>query len=189
MNRQLNTDQERISTGLRVNRASDDPTAVTDILRLNTQIASSERMQQDLGRVKAEVDTAENAMQAVVKLMERAITVASQGATSTSADKRPTLALEAKGLLEQLVSLSRTTADGRYVFSGDNDQQPSYALVDGKVQQLTAVTNTRVVPGPGGAELSVTKTAAELFDERDAAGDPAAGNVFTALQKLHTALG
>ncbi len=177
LNRQLNSDQERISSGLRVNRASDDPAAVSDILRLNTQIASSERMQQDLGRVKAEVDSAENAMQGALTLIESAITVASQGATTTSAGKRPTLALQAQGLLEQLVSLSRTTSDGRYVFSGDSDQQPAYALVDGKAEQLLTPANTRVVKGPGGAELSVTKTAPELFSA-----------AFTALQDLKTAL-
>ena len=188
LNRQVATDQERMNSGLRVNRASDDPSAVADILRLNTQIAASDRMQQDLGRVKSEVDSAENAMQSAISLLEKAISDASEGATTTNASRRPILAKEIQSILEQMVSLSRTTSDGRYVFSGDNDQTALYQMDGATVKQAATATNTRLVSGPGGATLSVSKTASELFDARDANGDATSENVFNAIQKLQTAL-
>ena len=52
--------------------------------------------------------------------MDRARTLAAQGANFTmDASGRQSLADEIQSLLEQMVTISRTTVQGRYVFGGD----------------------------------------------------------------------
>ena len=54
------------------------------------------------------------------KLMDRASVLAAQGATFTlDAAGRQSIAGEAQSLLEQMVAISRTTVQGRYIFGGD----------------------------------------------------------------------
>lgn len=182
---------QQASSGLRVSAPSDAPEDVTDIVRLRSKIDQTAQVRQNLESVKAEADGAEGALQAAVKLIEKAIVNASEGAGSVSASRRPALATEARSILEQLVGISRTTVDGRYVFSGDSANSPSYEL-DGNsgtgVAQLQTAAATRLVVSTHGSSFTTAQTAGELFDAREANGDPAPDNVFAAVNNLRLAL-
>lgn len=180
--------QRQASSGLRVQQASDDPTAVRDILDLQSGIAQNQQTQTNLNDVKIELQAADGALQSATKIMDRLSAIALQGATATStAQDRLDLAQEVRSLQDQLVQLSLTSVNGRYIFSGDQSDQPAYRLdtqsANG-VTQLVATTNTRRISGADGSLLSVSKTAGEIFDS----GSVTNGNVFAAVQFLATAL-
>src|SRR5690242_10345245 len=121
--------QRELTTGLRINSVSDGPEQIANLIQTKTDLDRIQQIDLNLGRVKTEVDTSENALQTAVKLVERAQTLGSQGQSNiNSADVRKDLAGELGGILEQLVSISRTAVDGRYVFSGDSDQQAPYTV-------------------------------------------------------------
>jgi flagellin-like hook-associated protein FlgL len=91
-----------------------------------------------------------------------------------------------------MISCSRTTVEGRYIFSGDNDTAPAYqadATSPTGATQLIAASATRLTQDPGGGAFLTGKTAQEIFDSRNPAdGSPAADNVFAALNSLKNAL-
>ena len=189
---QINQAESEVSSGLSVEQPSDDPGAVPQIFQLQADIASNQQIQTNLGNVTTEVDTADSVLQNAVSAVESAISIAAQGATSTAtADQRQNLAQQVAALQQTIVGISQTTVNGRYIFSGDQDQQPAYELdstqPDG-VKQLITAPSTRMIVDGSGTSIAVAKTAQEIFDARNSDGSVASGNVFAALNDLKTAL-
>jgi flagellin-like hook-associated protein FlgL len=80
---------------------------------------------------------------------------------------------------------------GRYIFSGDDDQNPSYQLdlsAPNGVDQLTTAGATRQVQNPEGGTFQASLTAQQIFDDQNSDGSSAPDNVFNALNSLRTAL-
>jgi flagellar hook-associated protein 3 FlgL len=184
----LNTIEAQISSGYRVNQASDDPAAVPGILNTTSQIAAQTQTQANLNQTKLELDTGDGALQSAVKLVEQAISLGSQGA-STLSSNQATLVQQVQDIQQQLVGLANTQVNGRYIFSGDLDQQPLYSYDSSTgVTQLATATSTRAVTDGQGDTLWVAKTAQDIFDPRASGGSAASGNVFAAVQSLLTAM-
>jgi flagellar hook-associated protein 3 FlgL len=184
--------QRQLSSGRRVERPSDDPSAVPVILQTLGEISANEQAQKNLELAANELSVTDSALQTAIRLIERAVVVATQGATMTlPSEERIALANEVNSLLESLVSTSQTAVNGRYVFSGDRDGQAMYQLdasaPDGVSQVMTA-SATRAVRDDSGALISVERTAQEIFDVRQTDGAPGSGNAFAALAALSRAL-
>lgn len=179
--------QREVSSGRRLNQPSDDPDQVSQLLMLRSELAATEQIRFNLGRVTAEVNTAEQTLSAAVERLDRAAVLGSQGAGSTAtAEQRLLVAREVEALLEQMVNLADTTVEGRYIFSGNADGQIAYTLDWTQSYPVSAYLGsaaTRTIAGPGGQRIAVAKTAAEIFDNPDPAK-----NVFQALNNLRTAL-
>jgi flagellar hook-associated protein 3 FlgL len=175
----------QVTSGLRVERPSDDPGSVGDILMLRESLSWNTQVLSNLERLQAEARTAEEALAQAVQLIDQASTFGSQGAGgSATSELRLTLAGEVSGVLEQLVGISRTTSGDRFIFSGDLDNVPIYELnlqAPGGVTQIASPSSTRQVRDADGGTLPVTRTAAEVFD------DPQA-SVFAAVDSLRRAL-
>ena len=184
----LDTAQRQIASGLRINDAADSPDQISELLAARARLSTTQQTNQNLGRVKSEVDTAETALQQAGKAIEQARVLGQQGATSTVTDAtRKTLADQVGGILEQLVGISSTTVEGRYIFSGDNDQQPPYTI---DLTQANPVSNyqgsaaaTRQIQHPNGTTFGVAETAQSIFDPASVSD-----NVFSSLVALRSAL-
>jgi flagellar hook-associated protein 3 FlgL len=180
--------EREASSGSRVQKPSDDPGNAAAIVDTNASIARCSAAQKNLDAVNAEVASAEGAIETAVRLMDRASVLAAEGANSPTLIDRSTLVQEVQGLLEQMVSLSRTSSGGRFIFSGDLETQPLYDYSGGTVTQLASTASTRLVEGADGTVFAPALTATDIFDSRDTLGQPAAGNVFAALSELQQAL-
>ena len=64
--------ERQISSGMRVESASDDPGQVIEIIRLKSRLTNNSQVQTNLTRVQSQVNTSEAAMRQAVSLMERA---------------------------------------------------------------------------------------------------------------------
>jgi flagellar hook-associated protein 3 FlgL len=189
---QINLAQAQLSSGYRLQQASDDPSAIGQIYELQTQIAFNQQTQTNLTGAQSELSAADTSLQSAIQAVQSAASIASQGATATStAQEQANLAIEAQGIQQTLVSLSQTQVNGSYIFSGDQDTQPSYQLDPTQpngVQQLITPTNTRVIQDINGASIATARTAEQIFDPQDANGNPVSGNVFAAINSLVTSL-
>jgi flagellar hook-associated protein 3 FlgL len=179
--------QRQISTGLRVAHVSDDPDQVATLLQMRANLDSTVQTQSDLGLVKGEVDAGEQALQTTVQLFEQARTMGAQGASGTqTAAARADLAQQVGSILEQMVGLSGTNTQGRFIFSGDSDQQGPYTVDLTQAVPVSAYLGapaTRQVQHPSGSTFAVSRTAQEIFDSTDPTT-----NVFGALVSLRSAL-
>jgi len=112
----------QVSSGKRISTASDAPDQIGSLLQLRAQQSRNTQIQSNLVQAKANADTAENALASAITLMDSALTLASQGTNVSMTDtSRQALAQQVQSLQEQMVAISRTTVQGKYVFSGDQD--------------------------------------------------------------------
>ena len=200
----------QISSGKRLNVASDSPDQVDSLLQMRADQLRNTQIQSNLTLAGADASAADNALSSSISLMDRAIQLATQGANSTqNADTRNSIAEEVASIQTQMVAYSQTQVQGRYIFSGDLDGSATYQLnllpppdpsvpVDPSapvdpatvtgVTQLSNAASTRQVEDPAGGSFVVSKTAQQIFDDTNADGSPASDNVFAALNSLRLAL-
>jgi flagellar hook-associated protein 3 FlgL len=188
----MSTDEQQLTSGLRVNVASDAPDQISEILQTRAQISGVQQTQQNLSAVSPIVDSGESAIQQAIQLLDTATTLATGAAgTTTTAAQRLDSAPQVQGILEQLVSLSQTAVAGNYVFSGDQSTQPTYSvnLANGNgVNQLSQPGPPGQIDDANGIAFSTGLTAQQIFDDRNANGSYAPDNVFAAVNGLLTAL-
>jgi flagellar hook-associated protein 3 FlgL len=181
-----------ISSGIRISQPSDSPDEVSEVLSLEAALARVDQVQKNLGRVKAEVDTAESSLSTASQILEQILSLGTQGANGTlDAANRSILAEQVASLQKQLVDVSRTAVDGQYIFSGDQDGTPPYqynAAQPNGVDRLSTAAATRVATDANGAQFTYRMTATEIFDHRDSTGAFASDNIFVAVNQLQIAL-
>ncbi len=182
----------QISSGLKISQASDAPDQISPLLQLKADQAHNQQIASNLSLAQSDAQTADSTLSAAIQLMDRAVTLGTEGATSTLDDTaRQSLAQEVQSIEQEMVTYSQTSVQGRFLFSGDQATQPTYAYdpnaPDG-VDQLQTVTATKQVEDPAGGSFSAGETAQDIFDARNPDGTPAAGNVFASLSGLVAAL-
>jgi flagellar hook-associated protein 3 FlgL len=184
--------QGEASSGIAVTHASDAPDQISIILQLHANIKQNSRIQDNLTNVQSTVNTADQTLSTATSIMDQVETLATQGlGMNTSASNRLTFANQVSGLLQQMVTLSNTEAAGQYIFSGDNDQSPSYqynANSPTGVDRLQLSTSTREVQDGSGGSFPVGLTANVIFDARDSADAPTGNNIFKAINDVRVAL-
>lgn len=190
--RKVDEASRQASSGLRVNSASDSPDQIDTILQIRTNTVRNTQIQANVALAKTDADSADGALNAATKLLDRARALGAQGANFTlDAAGRQSIAGEVESLLEQMVSISRTSVQGRYIFSGDDENTPPYQVdltAATGVDRLTTAAATRRLEDPAGGTFAVSKTAGEIFDARNPDDTPSDANVFAALNNLRTAL-
>jgi flagellar hook-associated protein 3 FlgL len=192
LQRSVQEASRQASSGKRVNVASDAPDEVDTILQLRADQTRNSQIQSNLALAKTDADSADSALAAAAKLMDRARTLGAQGANFTlDATGRQGIADEIQSLQDQMLSISRTTVQGRYIFSGDQDSGPAYQQDPTSptgVAKLNYSAATRRVEDPAGGSFAVTKSASEIFDAQNDDGTPSTSNVFASLNNLRLAL-
>lgn len=184
--------QRQISSGKRVNVASDNPDIVSDLLRLRSALQRNTQIQSNLATAQAAAGVADNTLDASIKLLDHALVLAAQGATATqTAAGRASIAGDIQSLQDELVSFSQTQSGGRYIFSGDTDTAPAYQLnLDSPngVDRLLTSASTRLIENPAGGSFLGSQTAQDIFDSRNPDDSLAPDNAFAALNSLRLAL-
>jgi flagellar hook-associated protein 3 FlgL len=189
----LSQADEQLSSGLRVNQASDAPQSIQDIFQTRAELGQANQTVQDLTTIQGQVQVADNAVQNAIQLLNQAVSLGTEGASSNaSLPTQQTLAAQIQGIEAQLVSLSRTEVGGVFVFGGDASGSPPYQVdtssPTGVDRLITPQQSTLRVAGPTGVTFQVSMTAQDLFDQRDINDNPTTSNAFAALNSLTQAL-
>jgi flagellar hook-associated protein 3 FlgL len=179
--------QTELTTGLKINVVSDAPDQISDLLQTRADLAQTQQIDSNLGRVTTEVNTGETALQSAVSLVENAESLGTQGASDlASSDTQQDVASQLGSVLQQLVAAANTTVEGRYIFSGDSDQQVPYSIDLTQSNPISAYQGsaaTRQIQGSNGSQFAVSLTAQTIFDSPDSTQ-----NVFTSINNLRQAL-
>ena len=150
----LSTAQMQLTSGKRVNAASDDPTAAARAERALASIARSDADKRAVDASKNAMTIAESVLGDAVELMQsarEAIVAAGNGTYSPS--DRQALAAKLSEIRKQLLSVSnRPDGGGGYVFGGQGATQPPF------VESSATVPNTVTFQGqPGQIEAASTE--------------------------------
>jgi flagellar hook-associated protein 3 FlgL len=118
LRRRLAQTQERASSGLRINRPSDDPSGTAAATLVKAELASTAQFRRNLTNIRGRVLATETAIGNATDVLIRARELALQGATDTIGDQRDALAREVEKLHQQLVAEANKRTAGDFIFSG-----------------------------------------------------------------------
>jgi len=183
---------KQITSGARINEASDDPSAIAPIISYQSQMDHINQVQTNLSLAQTESQTADGALQTASSLMDQLVSLATQGASSTTdASDRAILGQKVQQIEEQLVSIANTNINGRYIFGGDDSSTAPYTFdwsSPNGVVQNSSPANTATIRDTDGNTIVPRLSAQQIFDLRDPSGAPTSGNIFQAAFALGTAL-
>jgi flagellar hook-associated protein 3 FlgL len=181
---QEQTALRQMSSGRRVEVASDDPAASAALSGNLQEQSKQDQYLQSISSVREMLSAGDSALSGVVEALTRAITVGVQGATGTlSADDRGSLANEVDGIRNQILSEANTKFCGIALFAGTNVTATPFVLDANSASGVTYNGNqhvNKVLIGDG-HEIPTGVAGDTLFMHPTA-------NVFGALNSLSEAL-
>jgi len=172
--------REKISSGKRINRPSDDPFGADTVLRLRTSLASIQRFQDNSKMVKGNLEVSDGALESYQQLLDRARALLTQGASdSTSPANKASIAAEIDSIRQQALSIANLSSDGRYLFGGTRQSVAPYDATG--TPAAIPTTQQMVQIEPGAYPISSDVTADSIFAN-------GVGTVFATLANVATAL-
>jgi len=149
--------QERVVTGKRVQKPSDDPLASTLARRERARHSRAETHIKATESVVADLQNADSALSHVGDILIRARELAVMASNDTySADNRRATAREVEKLREQVIALGNSRGENdRYIFAGYRDDtapfDPAGAYIgDGAVREVEVAPGVRQPTGVSG---------------------------------------
>ncbi|HIJ78457.1 MAG: hypothetical protein OEY01_04595 [Desulfobulbaceae bacterium] len=119
----LTTDMNRInaqiSSGKQFSKISEDPVNLITALNLRTKVSEIEQYQDNIQFGDKAINAAENSLTSMKDLVIRAKVLSLQMINgSMTTENRATMAAEIQQLLEETITLSNTSVNGKYIFGG-----------------------------------------------------------------------
>ncbi|HUC92542.1 MAG TPA: flagellar hook-associated protein FlgL [Paenibacillus sp.] len=184
---QMSELQNQVTTGRKINKASDDPVGITYALRYRSELASNEQYQKNVNSALSWLDFNDTVLSQATDVLKRAKELAVQGSNGTN----PQVALdnirdEMQQLKNQLLDVGNSKLNGKFVFNGQKfDEMPYDATKPGFDAKAVDTDDAQVNYTVGvGVTLPVNLSGNQAF------GDPGdADNAFAVLDRVITALG
>ncbi len=123
--------QEKIASGKRINRPSDDPSSYELIKSLETDAFTASQYARNANRVNDELTMQDQTIQQVIEVLQRSseLCVSSTNTTLDSGTLQ-SMGEEVDQLLSQMLQLANSSSAGRYIFGGTETQTKPYATSD-----------------------------------------------------------
>lgn len=155
--------QSQISSGLRVQAPSDDPTAMQNVLDYQTSQAAQAQYGSNISTLQGHANTIYSVLQSLQTISSRVGEISTlAGDPTKSPSDLDNYATEVSQLIQQAAQLVNTKDDstGQYLFGGTSSGQPPFTIAKDANGNITGVTyqgNTSVnqTEVAAGATLSV----------------------------------
>jgi flagellar hook-associated protein 3 FlgL len=180
----LETALQQVSTGQRVNVPGDDPAASAALVQNSAESAAVDQYTANSEAALGQAQQADSVISSVVSLLNKAISVGTEGATGTeTSDNRQTLAVETQQILNSIVGEANTQYQGTALFGGTSGAASAFVTDSTSSTGYTYAGSSSVNQVQVGDGLTVQTTIAgnTLFTN-------ASGNVLGSLSQLVTAL-
>ena len=157
------TVQNQISTGQRLNLASDDPAAALGIQQLNRTISNNDQFTSNINFASSFLNTADNTLSTLTDLINQAKSIASsQIGTGSTADERTAQAQVVSSLLSRVLDLSNTRYANQSVFGGQNGTEDAFTSVGGGFKYQGSQAGQGILT-PTGSEIPYTLNGNQVF--------------------------
>ncbi len=124
---QIDTALLELSSGKRVNNPMDDPGAAAAMVQSGTLSGSLDRYTQNVNGLLSMMQTADSTLSATVTSVTQAITIGTQGASSTvTTDQRQALAQQVQEIFSSVLSNANATYNGVPLFGGTATDTAAY---------------------------------------------------------------
>jgi flagellar hook-associated protein 3 FlgL len=151
--------QQEAASGKSINQPSDNPGGTSQVLTFNAQLGRFNQYASNISDGESWLNTASSTLGSVIKALDQVQSDVLQGASASSNDGSSDQALsqQVTTLKQQLLSLSATTYNGRYIFSGTYGTvpYPNAASGDYTYAGSTNPVTRQIAPGQSQA-VSIT---------------------------------
>ena len=177
---------EKVVSGKKLQRPSDDPAAMKELLGLRSYGAMLDQYSNNINKASHTLKTYDLLLERATDLMSEAKTIAISDTKALNDDTRKVAAIQVSGILDEMLSIANTKAEGKYLFSGFktgtrpfDPADPAFAYngdngslvfaVDESRKMQVNFTGDALFKGAGGgvdilSELTALKTALENND-------------------------
>lgn len=165
--------QTQISTGSTVQLPSDDPAAVSTIMRTKRAINESAQFIANTNKGTTWLDSADSALSEGTKVLHRARELIARGSNGTNSHSElEIIAEEVDQLIKHLVNVANSAISGRYIFAGQKTlTQPfQYNEEAGTISYHGDNEYIQVEISPGVKE-SIGEPGIKIFGKADEPGD------------------
>lgn len=148
--------QNQVSTGKKLNKPSDDPVAAAQVVKLNRELAQTEKYQENIDVTQRRLELEETILNDMNNGMDRLRELTIKAGNGILSDNdRKAIATEIRGLTDYLAGLMNTQdAQGEYLFAGSKgfvqpyqkDAQGNYVYQGDDGQRLIQIAPTLFVP-------------------------------------------
>jgi flagellar hook-associated protein 3 FlgL len=141
---QMGVAQQRVSTGLRLTQASDDPSATSSTMNARSSLRALDQYRKGVDEATMRESAEEAVLNQLGDVLSRVKTIgiAQVGGTS-DATTRSASKLEVEELMRHVVSLANTQVSGTYLFGGEqSDVKPFDVVNGGPVVDFSTTTPT-----------------------------------------------
>ncbi len=191
--------QEQASSGLRINRPSDDPAGASRALALRGSLEEAAQLGRNIGQADGRLAATDSALEESSQVLIRARELAIQGATDTlDASSRRLLAEEIATLHDRLLAAGNRRTGGAHLFAGFASDAPPFSrpAAFGAGPPAPAVSfvgdsNEIEIEAEPGTRLATTLDGRRVFlGDGDGDGSPDAGreDLFDVIGDLWEAL-
>lgn len=137
---------QRLSSGLKINRAKDNPAGLAMAKRMNSQIASLKVANQNASDGVSIIETADGAMNEISEMLQRMNELSIKAANGTmSAGDRAIIQEEISDLKEEITRISETTEfNGQKILNGEFSLKGYTNNIDVKVHSYSDEVATKV---------------------------------------------
>ncbi|MFD2703196.1 flagellar hook-associated protein FlgL [Paenibacillus shunpengii] len=125
--KQMNDTQIQMSTGMKINKPSDDPVGITYALRYRTELNSNEQYQSNVDSAISWLDYTDTVVSQTNEVLQRMreITVTASNGTNPQ-ESLESIRLEVGQLKEQLIEIGNGQLNGKYILNGQTYNQKPY---------------------------------------------------------------
>jgi len=124
----LNETQLELSTGKKVNKPSDDPSAATQLLKLSALKSNTKQYDRNIDAARNQLQLQESVLTNVGNVIQRVRELSIQAnSAAQSTQSRAAIADELFNRIDELLQYANTKdPDGEYIFSGFNARTPAF---------------------------------------------------------------
>lgn len=128
----LSDANRKVTTGKKINRLSDDPVGVGQVVGLRSGLANLDQLSQNLSTARNWLAAAETSLSAIETLADdmKVLARSMLGGTGDTPDSRANAAVQVEETLKQILDLTNTQVNGRYIFSGTKIDMKPYDFDD-----------------------------------------------------------
>lgn len=173
--------QERITSGKRINRPSDDPSGAAAVIRLKTNQSEIEQFKRSANFANQRLTAADDVLGGYENILERVKTLVSQGLSDTATQTaKNALATEIEAMRGRILNVANTKYEDEYLFGGSRQAAPPFdPTTSAPNPNPSAPQYIQIEPGANAIPVGVTSDT--VF--RDGTSD-----IFTDLNNAITAL-
>lgn len=174
--------QAQVSSGLRFQKSSDDPSAAAGVMRTDGSLRALDQYKRNISQATLRTRSEEAAIDQLNDVLSRATELAvSQGTDTASASTRQVAKAEVDSLLDHAVSLGNTKVGDDFIFGGvHSDTAPFSASAPGFTPAPLNASDEHLIDASSNQQLRSTHNGAQVFLNTGA---------LAALRKLSDALG